>query len=211
MRAMNAMPPRRTCCLWSRAQFLLWLCALPALPSCTQGRSDGLALGQRPAEYDGILPAETSRRTSLGLCRLERSGPSVRATVALLSDDRRVAAIVRAELGGRAEPFGRDGGYRLAGEVDLRLFQTQTASPFDVLRLIALELSDYRGEKLATDAHACAAIGLVRLLERFPHVEAPRPSAPGIDEFADRAPAGGLAEISVAADGVLRFGYEAPR
>ncbi len=178
---------------------------------CAQSRYAALSLGQRPAEYDGVLPADTSRKTSLGLCQLESSGDAVSATVALVTEDRRIAAKIRAETGQPSSLLSnRRSGYTLSGEVDPQLFHTQATSPFDVLRLIALDLAEYRGEKLATDAHAWVAIGLVRMLQRFPHVEPLHLDSPRIDELSERAPAGGRAEISVGSDGVLRFQYAAP-
>lgn len=198
-----------------RQSAALFLCVTIALGlltcGCAQSRYDALALGQRPAEYEGVLPADTSRRTSLGLCQFESRGDAVSVTVALVSEDRRIAAKLRAETGRSANMLGtRRAGYVLTAEVDPQLFRTQATSPFDVLRLIALDLAEYRGEKLATDAHAWIAIGVVRMLQRFPHVEPLHLDSPRVDELSDRVPAGGRAELSVGADGVLRFQYSAP-
>ncbi len=194
----------------TRGLLALWAGAiLVGLTGCGGIETDwsyrNIALGQPPAQYLDKLPAETSRRTALGLCSFTSKGGQARAVVVLVTPDRRVAAKLRATLGGRWPA----GGYRLEGELDPRLLDTAGAGPLDTLRVLIAELTGYRGERLALDAHGLVAAGLLRMVERWPQVAPAGRRSEVLRHWLERVPAGGRAELGLTPGGVFTFGYEA--
>lgn len=180
------------------------------LCGCADWSYRQIQLGQTPDDYARVLPAETSRRTALGLCHLnERRLGRSDAVVVLLTNDRRVAAKIRARHQERKWGLGRTGpSFWLQGELDPELYEVQATGALDALRAIASELTDYRGEKLACDAHAWVAAGLVRLIQRWPQVQDVGVSSQRLRELLERVPGGGDARIEIDQRGTYRFEYK---
>jgi hypothetical protein len=196
-------PAREGCLLGLLA--CLWL----ALPGCADATYDMIRLGQQPQEYERILPADRSRRTHLGLCYLDSDGRGrTDAIVVLLTADRRVAARIQSTCFERDWGFKLDRGFRLRGELDPQLYDLHAAGPIDTLRAIAGDLSNYQGEKLASDAYAWVAAGLVRLMQRWPKVTDVGVETHKLTELFERVAGGGEARITVDVRGVYRFEYE---
>jgi hypothetical protein len=187
--------------------------ALLALTGCTNWSYRQVQLGQGTKEYARILPAETSRKTALGLCHLSRDKLGrTDALVVLLTSDRRVAAKLWARHTESDWRLGRaERGFRLVGELDPELYGVAGSGPLDTLRAIAAELTDYRGEQLAQDAHAWVAAGLVRLMQRWPEVRDVGVSSQRLDELLDRVPGGGTARVEIDDRGVYHLEYEQGR
>lgn len=183
---------------------LLLLCT-----GCADWSYRQIRLGQSSEDYARILPPETSRRTALGLCHLSSDGfGRTEAFVVLLTSDRRVAGKLRARHYQRDWGLRVDRGFWLEGELDPELYGVQSTGPLDTLRAIAGELTDYRGEKLALDAHAWVAAGLVRLIQRWPGVRDVGVSSQRLSELFERVPGGGVARIEVDENGIYRLEYK---
>lgn len=173
---------------------------------CSDWSYRQIRLGQSRAEYERVIPE--GRQTALGLCRLSTNAlGDTSALVVLLTDDRRVAGKLEALSRRRDWGLTEEQSFSLHGELDPLLLHTQEAGPFDTLRLIASELLDYRGEKLATDAHAWIAAGLIRLMQRWPHVNDAAFDTSRIADTLDRVPGGGESRFSLDRAGVYRFEY----
>lgn len=180
-----------------------------AIAGCADATYDMIRLGQQPHEYERILPADLSRRTHLGLCHLDSDGRGrTDAVVVLLTSDRRVAAKIQATCFERDWGFKVDRGFRLRGELDPHLYDLHAAGPIDTLRAIAGDLSNYQGEKLASDAYAWVAAGLVRLMQGWPNVTDVGVETPRLTDLLERVAGGGEARIAVDVRGVYRFEYE---
>jgi hypothetical protein len=176
---------------------------------CADATYDMIRLGQQPQEYERILPADRSRRTHLGLCYLDGDGGGrTDSIVVLLTSDRRVAAKIQGTCFERDWGFKVDRGFRLRGELDPRLYDLQAAGPIDTLRAIAGDLSNYQGEKLAGDAYAWVAAGLVRLMQGWPNVTDVGVETHKLADLLERVAGGGEARIAVDVGGVYRFEYE---
>jgi hypothetical protein len=172
-----------------------------------------IQLGQSPQDYARILPAGTSRRTALGLCHLSNDHfGRTDAIVVLLTSDRQVAAKLWARHYERNWGFNKvTRGFRLVGELDPELYDVEGTGPLDSLRAIASELTDYRGEKLALEAHAWVAAGLVRFLQRWPPVADMGVTSQRLSELFERVPGGGGAHLEVDEHGIYHFEYRQGR
>ena len=188
-----------------------WCFALALLPlvGCVDWGYQRIQLGEPADRYERVLPAETSRRTALGLCHLsEDKFGRTDAFVVLLTSDRRVAGKLRARHYEHDWGFKVERGFLLEGELDPELCGVQASGPLDTLRAIAGELTDYRGEKLALDAHAWVAAGLARLMQRWPRVEDVGVSSQRLSELFELVPGGGAARIEVDERGIYRLEYK---
>ena len=203
--------PPYICRLTGRVTFSL--ACLLALSGCGANRLyDRIQLGQSPREYKSVLPEATSRRTVLGLCHFHANSLGrTDALVVLLSDDRRVAAKLLASYVAPTVLNARRGGYRLRGELDPKLYDVSGTGPIDAFRLIAAELANYRGEKLARDAHAWVAAGIIRLLQRWPKLRDSGVRSDRLDLALERVRGGGGGAITVDEAGVYRISYRADR
>jgi hypothetical protein len=183
------------------------------LVGCANWSYDQIQLGQSPRDYARVLPAETSRKTALGLCHLSHDKLGhTDALVVLLTSERRVAAKLQARYFESGWRFGRtESGFRLVGELDPELYGVAGSGPLDSLRALAANLTDYRGEKLALDAHAWVAAGLVRLMQRWPNVRDVGISSQRLDQLLERVPGGGTARLEVDTDGIYHLLYEQGR
>ena len=196
----------------SHQAVLLALVAL-LLAGCATWSYERIQLGQSPKDYARVLPAETSRKTALGLCHLSQDKLGhTDALVVLLTSDRRVAAKLWARYLERDSWLGSaQRGFRLVGELDPELYGVAGSGPLDTLRAIAAELTDYQGEKLALDAHAWVAAGLIRLMQRWPEVRDVGVSSQRLDGLFDRVPGGGTARLEIDDRGIYHLEYEQGR
>lgn len=175
---------------------------------CAKLTYDRLNLGEPPSKYERMLPASESRRTAVGLCQLKKSaGGKVESILLVLSDDRRLAGKVRVRRVQRSAGLLGSTTYELYGSVDPVLYGAAEAGPADVLRSLVRSLVDYRGEKLAMEAHRLVAAGLLRLLERWPEAGDLGLSADVSADLAEIAPSGGTSRIDVRDSGVIDFQY----
>lgn len=179
------------------------------LPGCASWHYGRLKLGQAPNEYERVLPAEKVRRTERGLAFLSRDWTGrIDAIVVIVAENRRVAARVHASYGEQRYGFTTRVAYRLRGEIDPKLYETQDAGPTDVLKLLLSQLAAYKGDKLAVESHAWIAAGLTRLLQRFPNVADQIAEPATMLGVSERVRGGGVGTVSADADGVLRFEYK---
>jgi hypothetical protein len=175
---------------------------------CAQWSYSQIELGQEPQDYERAFPAESARRTHLGLCSLcEDAFGRTDAVVVLLTHDRRVAGKIHATRFLRDYGLKTDEGFLLQGELDPRLAELQATGPIDTLRVIATDLAEYQGEKLAMEAHAWVAGGLVRLIQCWPHVNEVGIAAARLTELFELVPGGGAARIAVDPAGIYQFEY----
>ncbi|MFN0136584.1 MAG: hypothetical protein ACKVS9_10770 [Phycisphaerae bacterium] len=186
----------------------LMMIAMPwLLAGCSQLTYDNLKLREAPTDYERKLPAEQSRRTSVGIAYYTASANRAEAIVILRSNDGRVAGRM---LATRSDPnkWMRQGSqYSLVGELDPELLDLRSVGPIDALRLITQSLTEYRGEKLATDAHDLVCAGLVRLLQRWPRAEDVGARSERLPRLFELAPGTGEAIVAVDANGVYHFEY----
>ncbi|MGE0479060.1 MAG: hypothetical protein AB7Q17_01190 [Phycisphaerae bacterium] len=165
-------------------------------------------VGQTPAEYQRLIPAEQSRRTDVGVCSLATDPfGRVDALALLLTTDRRVSGKLHATHETRSLGLQTETRYALRGEFDPELAALGKTGPTDALRAIADDLASYRGERQAMDAYAWVAAGLVRLLQRWPNVDPAAMVYPNLADTLDRVPAGGVATMRIRADGRFEFEY----
>ncbi|MCG3127142.1 MAG: hypothetical protein CHACPFDD_02000 [Phycisphaerae bacterium] len=185
------------------------LIAILVLPGCASWHYARLKLGQAPDDYGRVLPAEKVRRTERGLAFLSRDWTGrIDAIVVIVADNRRVAARVHATYREQRYGFGTRVTYRLSGEIDPKLYETQDAGPTDTLKLLLSQLVATKGDKLAVESHAWIAAGLTRLLQRFPNVAEQMGEPATMLGVSERVRGGGLGTVSADSDGVLRFAYE---
>ena len=198
--------PRRS---WAtQAALLLAMLAGLLNAACAQWSYDRVKLGQEPRDYERAFPSESARRTHLGLCSLcEDAFGRTDAVVVLLTHDRRVAGKVHATRFVRDYGFKTDEGFLLRGELDPQLAELQATGPIDTLRVIAADLAEYQGERLAMEAHAWVAGGLVRLIQCWPHVNDVGIAAARLTELFELVPGGGEARIAVDPAGIYQFEY----
>lgn len=175
---------------------------------CAKLTYDRLILGEPPSKYERMLPASESRRTAVGLCQLKKSaGGKTESILLVLSDDRRLAGKIRVQRAQRESGLLSRRTYELYGSINPGLYGAAEAGPADVLRSLVRSLVDYRGEKLAMEAHRLVAAGLLRLLERWPEAADLGLSAELTADLAEIAPSGGTSRIDVRESGVIDFQY----
>ena len=178
------------------------------LTGCTDWSYRQIQIGQDQRTVDRVLPAGGSRRTDLGLCYLGRdSFGRTDALLILLTRDRQVFGKIHATHFRRNYGFKTEVGYRLRGELDPRLAGLSATGPIDTLRAISDDLIGYQGEKVAMDAHAWVASGLIRLMQRWPHVSDVGLRTEDVAETLELVPSGGTARISVNEAGIYEFEY----
>ncbi|MBW7906938.1 MAG: hypothetical protein LC135_07415 [Phycisphaerae bacterium] len=182
---------------------------LALLCGCAGTTYRQLSLGQERSSYDRVMPREVTRSTDLGLAYLRHDPAAGRtdAIVVLLTQDRRIAAKMHAVRRERKGWMGGDPGFALRGEIDPRLAELQSSGPVDTLRVIVADLVAYQGERLATDAHAWVAAGLVRLMQAWPNTSDVGVDTRKLAAALERVPGGGTAQIAVDSNGVYRFEY----
>lgn len=175
---------------------------------CVKLTYDRLHLGEPPSKYERMLPASESRRTMVGLCQLRKSsGGKSEAILLVLSDDRRLAGKIRVRRVRSEAGLLSHREYELWGTIDPVLYGAGQAGPADVLRSLVRSLVDYRGERLAVEAHRLVAAGLLRILEQWPEAADLGLSPDLAADLAEIAPGGGKSHVETADNGVIRFEY----
>lgn len=178
---------------------------------CANWSYDRVRLGMTQSECERQLPAESLWRTELGFChRTTDIAGRTDALVILLGRDQRVAGKLQATRYPSQQRWGPERGFLLRGEIDPVATGLEATGPVDALRAVAADLADYQGAKPALDAHALVAAGLVRLVERWPHVGPAGASFPRLAEALDVVPGGGEGLLRVDARGIYFFEYRQP-
>ncbi len=182
---------------------------LITLGGCASWDFQRIKLGQKPEEYQRVLPAEQSRRTDLGLCSYTRDRLGrIDAIVILVSQDRRVAAKLHALSIDRNLGLTRQRGYRLSAELDPQVARLGSTGPVDALRAMLVDLAAAVEDRDARDAHRLVAAGLLRVLTGWTGAADVGLSAADAATLLDLAPPGGVANLSVDSGGVYRYSYE---
>lgn len=200
---MTTLMPR-----FPRLVLILSLAAATLATGCAEFGYQRVQLGQEPRAYRQAFPDDKTRRTPLGFCYAERDDLGRHdATVVLLTGDRRVAGKLHATHVERRGLFGAETNYQLRGELDPELLRLSEAGPIDTLRVIADELTSVRDDTFVRDAHDWIAVGLVRLVQHWPHVGDEGPAGARLTGTLDRVPSGGVARITVDTRGVFLIEY----
>jgi hypothetical protein len=188
---------------------LLSTAALVALlTGCAEMCYERVQLGQEQRAYRGIFPEESTRRSTAGVCYCEKDGfGRTDAAVLLLTGDRRVAGKLYALHQERKSGLQAETTYRLRGELDPQLLKLSATGPIDMLRAIADDLTTAGDDTFVREAHGWIAGGLVRLMQRWPHVGDEGPAFTRLTEMLERIPAGGVARIAVDPRGVYSIEY----
>lgn len=175
---------------------------------CAQFNYDRLKIGLTQREYEKILPAESTRRTEDRLCYLSSDGLGrTDAIIVVLARDHRLAARFHAVFVERYVGFKLASDYELTGEIDPKLADFSGTGPVDAVRTLYNQLAEYRGERLAADAHTWVAAGLLRVLQRWPHGREPYAEPAQLGSIVSRVAGGGTATIAVGPDGRYRITY----
>ncbi len=186
--------------------FLLALWLLPA--GCAQWSYDHVQLGQEHRQYERTFPEGGVHRTETTLSYLARDWfGRTDAIVLLLTKDRRVAGKLQATHFERNYGFKTDTGYVLRGEIDPTLAAVGAAGPIDALRAIADELTSPDGDTVSRQTRAWVAAGLVRLMQRWPHVGDEGPAFTRLTEMLERVAGGGVGRIAVDERGAYVLDY----
>lgn len=208
---MRGMMTMRTCCGRSAAgHWLAWLgLGVPLLAcGCAGLTYDQIKLGQQLREFDRVFPEDRARRTESTVCFMEQSlGGQTEAVVVLITRDRRVSGKLHATHLDRQLGWTHETSYTLVGEIDPVVARLNSTGPADTLRAIADQLISIDADQSARDAHGWIAAGLVRLLQRWPHVGDEGPSFPKLPDLLERVPAGGKAQLSVDTRGAFLLEY----
>ncbi len=184
--------------------------ALAALlhAGCADLTYDRVRLGQQLREYERVFPDDKSRRTESTLCYLEQDATGrTDAIVLLLTRDRQVCGKLHATFVRRDYGFRVETSYVLRGELDPATARFAGAGPIDTVRAIADDLTNADGDNFTRESHGWVAAGLVRLVQRWPHVGDEGPALTRLTDMLERVPGGGQALIAVDPRGVYRFEY----
>jgi hypothetical protein len=191
-----------------RAALPLTALLVTLLSGCTELCYERVQLGQEQRAYRSVFPEENTRRSTEGVCYCEKDGfGRTEAAVLLLTGDRRVAGKLYALHQERKTGLQAETTYRLQGELDPQLLKLSAAGPIDILRAIADDLTTSGEDTFVREAHAWVAGGLVRLMQRWPHVGDEGPALTRLTETLERVPAGGAARIAVDPRGVYSIEY----
>jgi hypothetical protein len=198
------------------------ICRVPApyaasgfclLISLIQGCADlsyqGITLGMRQAECARQLEGESVQRTELGFCavRTDLTGRTD-ALVVLVSREGVVTGKLQATFWPANPQWGRRAAYRLRGQLDPTSSALGATGPVDSLRAILDDLASYRGPRPAMQAHAWVAAGLVRMIERWPHVGELASAYPHLADVLEQVPGGGESSLRADRQGVFWFEYQ---
>ena len=178
------------------------------LTGCAEMCYERVQLGQEQRAYRSVFPEENTRRSTEGVCYCEKDGfGRTEAAILLLTGDRRVAGKLYALHHARKSGLQAETIYRLRGELDPQLLKLSATGPIDMLRAIADGLTTSGEDTFVREAHGWVAGGLVRLMQRWPHVGDEGPAVTRLTETLERVPAGGIARISVDGRGVYFIEY----
>jgi len=178
------------------------------MTGCAQLSYDQLKLGQEHGEFKRAFPEAKVRRTPSGICYLEQDLLGrTDAVVVLLTTDRRIYGKLHASHLERESGFKANTSYELHGELDPVLAGLEGTGPIDALRVIADELTETDSDTLVREAHGWIAAGLVRLVQRWPHLGDAGPAFPRLTDMLEHVPAGGEASITVDREGTFLLHY----
>jgi hypothetical protein len=192
----------------------LLLGVLVALGGCTSMTYDRVQIGLTQAQCQQLLDQEIFRSCELGYSGFEqdRTGRAD-ALVILLGRDNVVAGKLQATLAGPGSfvrgpkiAAGAAVTFQARGEVDLERLSLQGVGPLDALRAVLAELVQRQSLESAGAARELVAAGLVRLLERWPHLNTAA-QFPDLADTLQRVPAGGEARIGINPQGLFCFEY----
>lgn len=190
---------------------LLISATLAGSTGCANWSYRNIHAGQNPRDYEKLLPAFDTRRTPLGLCYYKVDSLGGEDVIMILvSDNRRVAGKLRAQVGGASKTPGGARGLRLEGEISSQWLGSELPGPADALRYLLTRLADYHADNATMRAHGWAAAGLTRLLELYPQAE-PITSLPAaFNEQLERVPGGGTGDMRADGDHIV-FHYSQPK
>jgi len=167
-----------------------------------------IKLGEQLRTYDRVFPEDRARRTENTVCFMESDlTGKTEAVVVLVTRDRRVAGKLHATHVDRQLGLTRETSYTLVGEIDPVVAKLNSTGPADTLRAIVDQLISVDSDQTAREAHGWVAVGLVRLLQRWPHVGDEGPSFPKLPDLLDRVPADGIARLAVDGRGMFLLEY----
>ncbi|MFO0838589.1 MAG: hypothetical protein U1D55_08660 [Phycisphaerae bacterium] len=189
--------------------YVLLTAMAAGLPGCADWDYDRIRLGQKPEEYERILPAGDTRRTDLGQCYFKKDSLGRADVIAILvSQDRRLAAKLHATTFERRMGLTTRTGYRVLGELDPRVARLEAAGPVDALRAIVSDLLTTQADAGTRDAHALIASGLMRVLERWGGAQSVGMTEKDAAGVREKSPPGGEANLTVDPSGAYRYSYE---
>jgi len=174
---------------------------------CAGWSYDLVQIGMRQDQCRGKLAEDTFRRTDLGYCYFREQPEQVEAVVILIGRDGQVAGKLHVRRINPGAWFRGPGSFRLRGELDVQRCVLDATGPIDALRAIADDLLGYHGTRPVAQAHAWVAAGLVRLMERWPHVGAQAAGYPQLTEVLERVPGGGVASVRINRQQVYSLEY----
>ena len=182
------------------------------IEGCADLSYEGITLGMRQAECARRLEGESVQRTDLGFCavRTDLAGRTD-TLVILVSREGVVTGKLQATFCPADPRWGRPPAFRLRGQLDPAASALGATGPVDSLRAILEDLAGYRGSRPAMQAHAWVAAGLVRMIERWPHVGELASAYPHLTDTLEQVPGGGEARLGVDRQGVYWFQYEQGR
>jgi len=185
------------------------LLLVPLIEGCADLSYEGITLGMRQAECARRLEGESVQRTDLGLCavRTDLTGRTD-TLVALVSREGVVTGKLQATFRPADLRWGRPAAYRLRGQLDPASSALGATGPVDSLRAILDDLASYRGPRSVMQAHAWVAAGLVRMIERWPHVGELASAYPHLTDILEQVSGGGESRLRVDRQGVYWFEYE---
>lgn len=178
------------------------------LAGCARFSYGQVKLGAVLTDPRRQFPEDKVRLTDAGLCVLEQD-PFGRtdAIVVLLTRDQRVAGKLYATCTVRQVGFVQETTYTLEGNLHPTLTDLSGSGPIDTLRALADELTGAYPDPMVRTAHDWVAAGLIRIIQRWPHVGDEGPALVRLTDTLERVPAGGTADIVVGDDGVHHLHY----
>lgn len=178
---------------------------------CATWSYNNIQIGQAPREYERLLPAEQTRRTSLGLCYYDVDSLGREDVIMILvSHNRRVAGKLRVQFVPRVTDPSKPRGLIMEAEIAPSWLGGELPGPADLLRYLLTRLADYHADNTTMRAHGWVVAAAIRLLEAQPNVE-PITSMPAMFQAElERVPTGGDARAQVEPSRI-RLHYSQPQ
>lgn len=191
-----------------RCRWLLPIAAGLTLPGCAGLTYDRVQVGRQLSEYQRVFPEDGVHRTDTTVCYLEHDGLGrTDAVVLLLTRDRQICGKLHAVRVERRYGLAAGTGYRLRGEIAPELARLGATGPIDAARAVADSLTAIDGDRQTREVHGWVAAGLVRLVQRWPHVGDAGPAVPRLTDMLERVPGGGAGHLGVDPAGRYLFEY----
>ncbi|HRS27917.1 MAG TPA: hypothetical protein P5255_06600 [Phycisphaerae bacterium] len=198
---------------WSAA-CLTAVAMLVSLTGCATMTYDRIRLGASQSECRQLLDQDVFHSCNIGFSgsRQDAAGRTD-AVVVLLGRDGVVGGKLQATV---ARPRGVPlvpaalapaPTFQLRGELDLVALSLAGAGPLDVLRAVLVELMDRPTNLSAEPARELVAAGIVRLMERWPNLDAAG-QFPDLADTLERVPSGGVARLGITAHNTFFLEYE---